>query len=230
MSSIWSVRCRSSTRSIALPAGRSTRSRSSPTRTRLTVEGEGGVLTFVARQHFNEGRGRVRLRAPGLRTGHAIGARRGALGLAEEDVGRGAADRRGVRRRVSARGSRAAERAPSHRALEVRPRAGRALSRRPRRARSALGQGREHLHVGRHFRGHRSRARLGRGGLRRRSRARSRARAGAVSATARRPAAGERLARLAGVRDDVDPRAADLDRRAPRDADCRSTTSPSGCR
>ena len=57
------------------------------TPTRLTVEGEGGVLTFVARHHFSKVAGRVRLRAPGLRTGHAIGARRGAVGLAQDDGG-----------------------------------------------------------------------------------------------------------------------------------------------
>ena len=49
---------------------------------RLTVEGEGGVLTFMARHHFDRVEGRVRLRAPGLRAGHPIGARRGAVGLA----------------------------------------------------------------------------------------------------------------------------------------------------
>ena len=92
----------------------------------------------------------------------------GAVPLAEEDGGRGAADRRGVRRRLPARGGRAAPRAPRHRALEVRPRAGPAISGRARRARPALGQGREDLHVGRLLRGHRSRAGLGGRGLRRR--------------------------------------------------------------
>ena len=41
---------------------------------RLTIEGEGGVLTFVARHHFKKVDRRVRLRAPGLRTGQSIGA------------------------------------------------------------------------------------------------------------------------------------------------------------
>ena len=175
-------------------------------------------------------RGRVRLRAAGLRAGQPIRARRGTLGLAEEDGGRGAAARRGVRRRVSARGGRLAERAARDGALEVRPRAGGAPSRRARRARSALGQGREHLHVGRHLRGHRPRARVGGGGLRRGARARGRARARAVPAPAGRTAAAERVARLTGVRDGVDPRAADLDRRAPRARGCRSRISRSAWR
>jgi hypothetical protein len=40
---------------------------------RLTVEGEGGVLTFIAKHHFQQSRRCLRLRAPGLRTAQSIG-------------------------------------------------------------------------------------------------------------------------------------------------------------
>ena len=58
----------------------------------------------------------MRFGAAGLRAGLALGARRGAVGVAEEDIGRGAADRRRLCRRVSARGSRPADgrRATAH--------------------------------------------------------------------------------------------------------------------
>ena len=196
----------------------------------LTVEGEGGVLTFLARRHSPTstgpcdsvllvcGMGSRSVRDPAL-SGWL--ARRGR---------RGAAARRRVRRRVPARRGRPARRPPRHRALEVRARAVGAASAGVRRARAAVGQGRQHLHVGRLLGRHRPGAGLGRGGLRRRTGARGRPRAGAVPAAARRPAAAERLARLAGVGDDLDPRAADLDRRAPADRGCRWTISPNGWR
>ena len=57
---------------------------------RLTVEGEGGVLTFMAKHHFNKVEGTCDsvLLVCGLR--HSIGTRRDALCLVEEDGGRSA--------------------------------------------------------------------------------------------------------------------------------------------
>src|SRR5262249_9103828 len=131
--------------------------------------------------------------------------RRGVVGMVEEDGGPSAPGRRRLCRCFLAGGGRAAEWAPCNSALEVWTRIGEAISQRARRTRPTLGQGWKYLHVGRPFGWHRSSARVGGRRLRCASRARSGARDGAVSATPRRSAPGERIACLTGFRDDVDP-------------------------
>ncbi len=147
-SSTWSGRSRCSTRSIASRRVRSTRSRSSRTADRPTVEGEGGVLTFLARNRFEQGPRRLRHRAPRLRPRLEVGAGRGALRVAETEIRRSAPARRRVCRLLPAGRGRLAERPAGDDPLEVRPRARGAVPGRPRRARAALGQGRERLHLG----------------------------------------------------------------------------------
>ncbi len=170
----------------------------------LTIEGEGGVLTFIARQHFNNVKGVCDsvLLVCGLRSRSARDAALSAWlkkmsvkvrRIGAVCVGAFLLARAGLLdgRRATAHWKFGRELAAQYPGVRV--------------EHDACWVKDGNIYTSAGFCRNRSRACVGGGRLRRRCRARGRARAGALSATAGWTAASERLARLTGVRDDVDP-------------------------
>ena len=127
----------------------------------LKVEGEGGMLSFLAQHRLSEVNGTIDsvLLVCGVAT-RSI-KRPGPLAMARKRGPGSSSTGRCLRCLIPACRSRFTKRQASHDSLEVRKRAHEAVSENARRNRANLGQGWKPLYVGRDLRRHRSRTGVG---------------------------------------------------------------------